>query len=270
MLGQMKIGWRMLRPYWATAALSATSIAAESPLFLADYVLRFVRVAVLLTLWHTILRGRGEVSGMTLAAVLTYTLVAQAFADQLDPRSGISESMWNGSFQNHFTRPMGIVGQFAAEMSGHWSIGLVIFAVPLLLCAPLMGVDPRPVSPANGFLFMASLALGVSVGLALDFFFGALTVMLDIGEWVIESLRRAAATLLSGALLPLALLPWGLGDIFNWLPFAAVASAPLRIYTGTGDPLRLMATQALWSLLLWPLTQYLWRANRERLAGYGS
>jgi ABC-type uncharacterized transport system permease subunit len=259
----------VVQKYLATAALSATSIAAESPLFLADYVLRFVRVAVLLTLWRIVLGGHGEPSGMSLAAVLTYTLIAQAFADQLDPRSGIDDSMWNGSFQTHFTRPMGIVGQFAAEMCGRWSIGLAIFALPLLMCAPLFGVDPRPASATNGLLFVASLALGVSVGLALDFLFGALTVMLDTGVWVIESLRRAVATLLSGALLPLALLPWGLGDVLNWLPFAAMASAPLRIYTGTGDPLPLLATQALWSLLLWPLAQYLWRANRERLAGYG-
>jgi ABC-2 type transport system permease protein len=259
----------MLRKYWATAALSATSIAAESPLFLADYVLRFVRVAVLLTLWRIILGDRGSASGMSLAAVLTYTLVAQAFADQLAPRSAIADAMWTGSFANHFSRPMGIVGQFVSEMVGRWTFGLAFFAVPLLLCAPLFGVDPRPADPLHGALFVASLALGVSVGLALDFIFGALTVMLDMGPWVIERLRHAVGTLLSGALLPLALLPWGLGAVFQWLPFAALASAPLRIYTGTGDPLPLMGSQVLWTAALWPLAQLLWSVNRERLSTYG-
>ena len=37
--------------------------------------------------------------------------------------------------------------------------------------------------------------------------------------------------LMSGALLPLAYYPWGLGEVFAWLPFAAMAWAPLAIYT---------------------------------------
>jgi ABC-type uncharacterized transport system permease subunit len=258
-----------LRKYWATAALAATSIAGESPLFLADYVLRFVQVAVLLTLWRVVLGGQTQDAGMSLAAVLTYTLIAQAFADQLKPRAGIADSMWTGSFANHFTRPMSIVGQFVAEMAGRWTFGLAFFAVPLLLCAPLFGVDPRPADPLHSALFITSLALGVAVGLALDFIFGALTVQLDMGPWVIERLYHAVGTLLSGALLPLALLPWGLGDALQWLPFAAMASAPLRIYTGTGDPLPLMGSQAVWAMALWPLAQWIWRANRERLTTYG-
>ncbi|HPL31003.1 MAG TPA: hypothetical protein PLG21_23405 [Anaerolineae bacterium] len=48
-----------------------------------------------------------------------------------------------------------------------------------------------------------------------------------------------------------------------------MASAPLRIYTGTGPALALLAMQAAWSLVLWPLAHRLWQANRERLVCYG-
>jgi ABC-2 type transport system permease protein len=120
---------------------------------------------------------------------------------------------------------------------------LVCFSIPLLLLAPLLGVDPRAVDPGAGGLLLVSLGLAVAVGLALEF--------------------------LSGALVPLALLPWGLGEVFAWLPFAATASAPLRIYTGTGDALPLLAMQAGWAVALWPLANWLWRANREKLAFHG-
>jgi ABC-type uncharacterized transport system permease subunit len=73
---------------------------------------------------------------------------------------------------------------------------------------------------------------------------------------------------LSGVLLPLALLPWGLGTIFDYLPFAATASTPLRIYVGTGAA-PLLLVQLGWSILLWPLALWLWAANRERVVGYG-
>jgi len=249
--------------------MTAASYTSEGYLFLADYLLRLVRVAVLLAIWRTILGGSGEVSGMTLGAVLTYTLVAQAFAEQLEARGGIVNGMWDGSFAGHFTRPMSVIGQFVAEMLGRWLPGLVCFALPLMLCAPLLGVDPRPIDLAHGVLFVVSLVLGVSVGLSLEFIEGALTVQTDMGPWVLDRLRNAVETVVSGALLPLALLPWGLGAAFQWLPFAAMASTPLRIYTGTGNPLPLMAGQLVWSLLLWPVAWGLWRANRERLSTYG-
>jgi len=255
--------------YAKTASMTAASYASEGYLFLGDYLLYLVRVTVLLAIWRTILGTRAEASGMTLGAVLTYTLVAQAFGDQLDPRAGITNNMWDGSFANHFARPMSVIGQFVAEMLGRWLPFLVFFTLPLLLCAPLLGVDPRPAGVARGLLFPASIALGVSVALALEFITGALTVQTEMGPWVFERLRRAVESIVSGALLPLALLPWGLGAVFQWLPFAAIASAPLRIYTGTGEPLPLMAGQLAWSFVLWPVAWWLWNANRERLSTYG-
>jgi ABC-type uncharacterized transport system permease subunit len=64
-------------------------------------------------------------------------------------------------------------------------------------------------------------------------------------------------------------MPWGLGTVFEYLPFAAMASAPLRIYTATGYPARLLAIQTGWALILWPIAIWMWRANREKLASYG-
>ena len=94
-------------------------------------------------------------------------------------------------------------------------------------------------------------------------------VRFDLSMWLLGSFRAAVGTLLSGALLPLALLPWGLGQVLEWLPFAATASAPLRIVTGTGEPLPLLALQGAWALALWPLVGWLWRVNRERVVSHG-
>ena len=87
-----------------------------------------------------------------------------------------------------------------------------------------------------GLAFLPSLILAISVGLALDFILSGLMIYLEHSIYAAIRVRMAVTTLLSGAVLPLALLPWGLGAIFEWLPFAATASVPLRIYTGTGDP----------------------------------
>jgi ABC-2 type transport system permease protein len=242
---------------------------ADSPLFLLDYALRLLRVVVLLALWRTIFAEQGLDGPMTLAAVLTYTLIAEVFAEQLTARTTLVQSFWEGSVVLRFLRPMGLVRQFSAEMVGRWSVHFALFSVPLLLVAPLLGVDPRPASPLAGALFVASVGLAIGVGIGLDLLFATLTIAFGQNPWIADYLRAALATLLSGALLPLAYYPWGLGEVFAWLPFAAMAWAPLAIYTGTGDPLPRLLSQVVWIAVLWPLVDHIWRANRENVVSYG-
>ncbi|HUS14808.1 MAG TPA: ABC-2 family transporter protein [Chloroflexia bacterium] len=249
--------------------MAAAAYVGDSPLFLLDYLLRLVRVIVLLALWRTILGGREPVGGVSLGAVLTYTLIAEVFAEQLAPRTSMDGALWDGSIIMRFLQPLGMFGQFTADAVGRWAFRFAIFSLPLLAISPLLGVNPAPASPSAAVWFLVSLPLAVSVGLAVEFIFGGLLVALQLEIWAVIQIRSAVTALLTGALVPLALLPWGLGEVFSWLPFAAMASAPLRVYTGTGEPLLLVASQLVWSVLLWPLAHWLWRANRERLLSYG-
>ena len=259
----------VIRPFWKTAAMEAASAVGEDSLFILQFVFRFLRVVVLLAIWRTLLAGKGVTAGMTMDAVLTYTLIAEVCADQLAPHTDIEWALHDGGIATRFLQPLGLVTQFSALMVGRWLFAFALFSLPLLLVAPWLGVNPWPASGAAAMGFALSLLLTISVGVAIEFIFAALIVFMEGSAYVVARTRIALSMLLSGALIPLALLPWGLGDIFQWLPFASLASAPLRIYTGTGEPLTLMATQIAWSLVLWPLARWLWRVNRERLVVYG-
>jgi ABC-2 type transport system permease protein len=256
--------------YLKTASMSAAATVGESPTFLLSYALRLLRVVVLLALWRTVLADRAASGPLSLAQVLTYTLIAEVFADQLRLRTTLNQAFWEGTLVIRFLRPMGLVRQLTAEMVGTWAIDFALFSIPLFVIAPLwLSVDPRPATPAAGLLFVPSLALAVLVGLALEQLFGAFIVALEQPVWLIEWIRAAVATVLAGDLLPLAYYPWHIGDVFAWLPFAATAWAPLAIYTAAGDPIQLLASQLLWVVVLWPAATWLWRANREKLVGYG-
>jgi ABC-type uncharacterized transport system permease subunit len=206
---------------------------------------------------------------MTLAQVLTYTLIAEVFAEQLACKTQLHMALWEGTIAVRMLQPMSLVGQFGADMAGRWCFGLLFFSLPLLIAAPLLGVDAAPAGVGAALAFGLSMLLAISVGLAIEFIFGGLVVALEESVWLINQVRDAVTVLLSGALLPLALLPWGLGNVFDWLPFASMASAPLRIYTGTGPTAPLLLAQCGWSVVLWPVAHWLWRRYRERLVGYG-
>ncbi|MBI1802074.1 MAG: ABC-2 family transporter protein [Chloroflexi bacterium] len=258
-----------LRPYWKTAAMEAAGAIGDDPLFLLQYLFRLLRVLVLLSIWQVIFAGRGAVAGMSAASVLTYTLIEEVFADPLTTRTELWVSLRDGSLAVSFLQPMGLVGQFTSKMIGRWFFGSVTFSLPLLMLSPLLGVSPMPASAAALALFVISLVLAITVGVALEFIFGGLMVYFEYSTYAIENLRSAVSVLLSGALIPLQLMPWGMGEVLRWLPFASVASAPLTIYTGTGDPLFLLVMQALWAVILWPVAGWLWRLNRERLVSFG-
>lgn len=259
-----------LNKYWRTMAIVATQSLHDGQWgFVANFVLRLLRVAILLSLWQTVFANRESVAGMTLSAVLTYTLIAEVFSGQLSSRTGLDESLWRGDIANRMLRPIGIYGQFIAEMIGAWIPNLLLFSLPLFLIAPYLGIHPLPATPSTTLYFVISLTLGVAVGTALDVIFAGCMVFLEQNVYALMQIRDAITILLSGALIPLALFPYHIGDILNYLPFAALASAPLRIYTGTGDPLFLIALQCFWAMILWPLAHALWRINRERLVSHG-
>ncbi|HLJ56312.1 MAG TPA: hypothetical protein VKT77_14825, partial [Chthonomonadaceae bacterium] len=102
-----------------------------------------------------------------------------------------------------------------------------------------------------------------------DYISGAIAIGMELSPWIVDRSRRAVGGLLSGAIIPFALMPWGVGRALAWNPFAALASAPLQIYVGKGDPVRLMALQVAWAALLWPIAMRAWMKLRERMVSYG-
>ena len=260
----------MFAKHLKTVVMVATrSLDDKGWVIVGGYGLRLLRVVFLLSLWRVLLPETGEVSGMTRDAVLTYTLIAEVFAGQISVRTGLDNALWRGDIANRFLRPVGIYGQFIAEMFGAGLPNLVMFSLPLFCMAPLLGVDPLPEGGVACGLFLCSLILGIAIGAAFDFIFASLMVFLEQNVYALMQIRDAISVLLSGAIIPLALMPWGIGNVLVYLPFASLASAPLRIYTGTGDPAFLIGLQAVWAIVLWPVAHRLWNANRERLVSHG-
>lgn len=258
-----------LRKYWLIAVLEASSAVGDDSLFILQFVFRFLRVVVLLSLWQTVFANPNTVAELTLPSLLTYTLIQEVFAEQLLPHTDIEWAMHDGGIALRFLQPLSLVSQFVSQMLGRWVLGLGLFSVPLLLIAPWLGVNPLPASlPAAG-LFLLSLLLTIAVGVALEFGFAALISYLEGSAYIVGRIRTALTLLLSGAVIPLALMPWGLGNILQWLPFASTASAPLQIYIGVGNPALLLARQAVWAVILWLTTTWLWNINREKLTSYG-
>jgi ABC-2 type transport system permease protein len=258
-----------VRAHLVTARIAALGPLSDGLWAAATVALRFVRVLILLAIWRALIPPDAVVSGYRLGSVLTYSLIAEVFSAQLDVRTPIGEALWNGAIAIRFTWPMPLATQYAAELAGEWALPMLLVSAPLLALAPLLGVDPLPASAAGLALFPLSLGLAIAIGIAIDMACTVLIARIDLGPWVLNAARAVVQAVCSGASVPLALLPFHLGSVFTWLPFASAASAPLRIYTGTGDPLPLLALQLAWAIALAVAVRAAWSRNRERVALYG-
>lgn len=254
------------KPYLATARMSAL----EQNYFglgevIGGYAIRALRLFALLSLWRALFSQGADTNGMTLNALLSYTAASAAFSDLLDVRTPASAWMHEGSILSQYMRPMGIFSQLAAHTAGGFVTPFFLFSLPVLLILALLGIDVLPKSP----WFFVSLSLSVSLGFAVDFLFACLVIRLKNAAWLIETIRRAVTALFSGAVIPFALLPWGIGDALALSPFASLAGAALSLFAGLAKAGDVLPLQIFWNALLWPAALWLFSKSRERMVSHG-
>lgn len=231
----------------------------------AQYALRITSLLALLMIWKSLFLGGADTEGMTLHQVYAYTVMSCALHPLLNVRTPASGWLHDGSMLSVYLRPAGVFSQLISHTVGGWAIHIAFLSVPVIAAACLFGIDMRPKS----MWFFVSLPLSVLEGFAVDFLFSCLLIRLKNLEWCVHSLREALSALLTGAVIPFACLPWGLGAVLSLSPFASLAGAPLGIFTGLTEPLGAIVMQVIWNASLWPLAVHLFRSSGERMVSYG-
>lgn len=238
-----------MRPYLATARLAAYIPAREISMLLAVSLLRLAVFAVLVAVWSSFDAATLEAAGVSLPYLITYTALAQALALLMNPHTSLNEYISGGWIGVRLTWPVGMARLFAAEWCGRifWSTvvssaAIAVVGIPLGLYYP---------SLAQLTLFIVSLTLGVLVGVAVDYAFALLTARLNNGIWFANSIRQAFTAIVAGTVVPLAIMPWSIGDALQYLPFASMASAPLQVYMGASNAWFLLLLQVGWVVVLW-------------------
>jgi ABC-2 type transport system permease protein len=85
------------------------------------------------------------------------------------------------------------------------------------------------------------------------------------------SVYFALWALTSGYIVPMAMLPEGLQDVFPWLPFYGTLGAPVDLLTGGATrPLFVLGVQAAWFLILAATTVLAWKRGIVRYGAVGA
>lgn len=236
----------------------------------AENLVRLVQFVLFVLLWKGFASAGVDLGGFTLPSLLTYTLLSFALRRQLNILSPATSMLWEGSVIGRYARPMPIYLTYISETIGRWWVPyFLLFTLPLLLVSPLLGIYPLPASAARGALFFLSLLLSIILGFGIDLLFSALALKIKNAVWIAVRIREAVYNLLSGALIPFALFPPGAARVFALLPFGSVASPPLSIYVGQGNPAQLLALQAFWAVVIWAVAHRFYKKSEEGMVSYG-
>lgn len=254
-----------IQKYLSTAYLSFTEKTNGGVIYLLpDVIIKICTLIPLIYLWKSVMQSGVEV-GMSMRQMLSYTYVSSLLAELLVVQTAASGWLSEGVIMRLYGRPLTVTGQLVAQTAGGWLPMLLLFSLPMALISPLFGVSLVPASP----LFFPSLFLCVSLGFAVDLLFACLSIRLRSMNWLISRIRVAMVSLLSGTVIPMKILPFGIGEILKYQPFASLGGAPLSIFTGASEPGGVLLVQTVWNLLLWPAALLVFKKSQERMVSYG-
>jgi ABC-2 type transport system permease protein len=262
------------RPKYLSLALTSFQQAITYRITtLTNMALTFIWVFILYFLWQAAFNEEAVIEGFTWDQMRTYVVIAYGLNALIGWRlsANMMYTIRTGEILRDLTRPVNYcasqlsLATGAAMVEGILSLGLTL-GVGLLF----IGIQP-PASIAAGVLFAVAVVLGFFTK-ALIVFCVSLLMFWTLNGVGISWSREAVINILSGTIIPLAMMPGWLRVIADIAPMRGIVSTPLMIYLGKAegaDALTLLALSAGWLVVMWVFANWAWQAafNRVEIQG---
>lgn len=225
---------------------------------LAGVATQFAWGALHILAYHAFYRTDSSAFPMTLEATVNYIWMQQAFlaifmlwvVDR-----DIFESIRTGGVAYELCRPISLYTMWFLKNCSTRLSSALLRCVPILAVAVFLPDGYRLTMPQDigSFLvFLLSLVLGALVAVALTVLIYCLTFF-TLSPQGLQAAALSLSEFLSGFIIPLPFFPDTFRDICEALPFAAIGSTPLRIYSGDlvgQDAYTALALQVFWLVML--------------------
>ncbi|MDR1001428.1 MAG: ABC-2 family transporter protein [Clostridiales bacterium] len=212
---------------------------------------------------------------MEFSQTVSYIWIQQAFL-ALFATWGVGgdavESIINGNIAYDLARPMNLYDRWFCEAAATRVARATLRCFPVLILAFVLPEPFRmslPASAAQFGMFIVSAVLGFLVVCAycmLDYMSSFYTMTR------INLVFAMIGDFMSGQIIPLPFFPRPFQAIAEWLPFASMQNAPLRIYSGNiagMDAVGCIALQFFWLAILLVLGKALMRRSLRRVVTQG-
>jgi ABC-2 type transport system permease protein len=239
------------------------------------YILGMVAEPVVyLVVWSTVADSRGgSVGGITAgqfaAYYIVWTLVRQM--NIVFTPYGWEERIQKGQLSGDLLRPVHPIHYDLAFFAG-WKVVAVALWLPVAVVLSLAFRPAFDVSPLDAVVFLVAIWGAYLIRSMLLWVLGMITFWTTRVS-AIYDVYFTAELLLSGRLVPLALLPAWAGGLADVLPFKYTFGYPIEVLAGslsTEDLLTGLGLQAVWTAIGALLVAVVWRFGVRRYGAVGS
>ncbi len=230
-------------------------------------------VLVQIVLWGTVFEHTKTVGAFSLSEIRTYVVLVYLINALLPSQfeAQMMDSIRTGSISIHLSRPLNYIGMQFSEALGIGAMTFLSQGIPVAVGAAI-GFDIISFPAISAVLpFLISLLFGLVLKFLLCYSTSLLCFWTINGSGV-QWTRIAVTNILSGTMVPIALLPGWLASTARGLPFGSMVYVPAMIFLGKIDGMaawRAIALQAAWTCVLFLGTRLLWRVCTKRLVIQG-
>ncbi|MCX4241669.1 ABC transporter permease [Paraliomyxa miuraensis] len=191
---------------------------------------------------------------MTLPEVITYVWLTQALLMMLPwrPDPDVEQLIRSGNVAYELVRPVDLHGLWLARAVAQRTAPVLLRCLPMVVLAYSVFGMAGPAGPLPALAFAVSLCATVALSAALTALLSVSTFFTLTGRGL-HSLVIGVLNLMSGAIIPLPLLPEWIQPLVRVLPFRGLLDTPFRLYMGHLPPeaaLQAVGHQLLWTVLL--------------------
>lgn len=262
------------RPKYLSIALTAFQQAITYRITtLTNIGLTFIWVFILYYLWKAAFNERSMIQGFTWEDMRTYVVLAYGLNALVGWRiaSNMMYTIRTGEILRDLTRPLNYCLTQLSVATGAATVeGMLSLVLTLVAGLVFIGIRP-PDSPTAALLYVVAVILGFLTKALIVFCVSLLTFWTLNGVGIAWS-RDAVINILSGTIIPLAMMPEWLRDVANFSPMRGIVSTPLMIYLGKAEgpeAFGLLALSGGWLVVLWFFANWAWQAafNRVEIQG---
>ncbi|MCG2691336.1 ABC-2 family transporter protein [Microgenomates group bacterium] len=187
---------------------------------------------VMIIFWLAAFQTKDTIAGYTLSSMVFYYFGVMMINSLIatHPQYFMSEEIRSGAFSNYLVKPVKLaVYKLASALA--WRAIRVIFFIPIILI--LWQLFPAQLthlsfSLTTLVLFIFSLSLSLLINFFIKMILGLTTIWFTEAGWLFLSFN-IVASLFSGEMIPLDLLPSNIIAVNNFLPFKYLVYFPLSL-----------------------------------------
>lgn len=228
----------------------------------ANVVFGLLRVAVLVA---ALKAANGEIANYDIAAANTYVWIGQGLLGfiLLWGTNELAERVRSGDVVVDLYRPWHLQGALLAGDIGRGGYAFITRLVPPMVLGMLLFPFRFPEKLVQWPLFLISAVIALVISFGFRF-------LIDLSAfWLLDNrglygFWNISSGLLCGLTVPIAFFPDWAREVLWMTPFPALLQAPIDVFLGHGNPVKILLYQAFWAAVILALGHLaLQRATRR-------